>query len=95
MTEEAKGYLTIHSLLNLLLYFAAPTYLASLTTGESESNSKMESAIMCGESPRYQSVVGMSACAIVIKPTDRCNTGSAWEFPLLESVWIEYKGNKE
>ena len=57
--SKIKGYFTILSLLNFVLYFAAPTYLAFFTAGESESDSELESAIVCGESPHYQSAVSM------------------------------------
>ena len=50
VTEETKGYFIVQSFLNLLLYFAAPAYLAFFMTGESESDSELKSAIMCGRS---------------------------------------------
>ena len=67
VTEETKGYFTIQSFLNLLLYFAAPAYLAFFMTGESESDSELKSAIMCGRSmlPGQH----MWTCATVMKPT--------------------------
>jgi len=89
--SKIKGYFTILSLLNLVLYFAAPAYLAFFTAGESESDWNLP---LCVERVHVTSL--QSACAIIVsKRTDKWKAGSAREFPLLEIVPSGYKGNMQ